>query len=122
MALLKKHAIRSKRLSGSTLIEALTALVIIMLLTGMGFAIYLQVVNSEAVPMKLRAKEQVNRKLFQTLTEEQWYNETTETEEFTIERKVNLYHGNNHLVQVEIAAHTNKGKLLYMKKLLYTVE
>lgn len=70
MALLKQGLQRNKlitSISGSTLVETLVAMIIVMLAFGIGMMIYLNVIQSSSALQKLNAQLQMNQIAIETI-------------------------------------------------------
>ena len=105
-----------------TLVESLVALVIIMMVTGVGLQLYLSVVKSEAYPLRLRARQQVNLLLTETINEASYFDDETEYQEFSIQKKVMFYKGDKKLVLLWLQANGNDGRQLYTRRILRKIE
>lgn len=108
------------KVSGSSLIEVITAVVIISIVFTIASVVYLNVQRSSFSAKKLRASIMVNELIISTLKENRYEPLQQESGEFILYQTVDLYAGNRNLKVLIVEARDESGKLIAQrKKLIY---
>lgn len=108
------------RVSGSSLIEVITAVVIISIVFTIASVVYLNVQRSGFSAKKLRASIVVNELIISSLKEKRFESLQREFGEFVLYQTVDLYAGNRNLKILIVEARDETGKLIAQrKKLVY---
>ena len=102
----------STRLKGYVLLEAMIAMVIVMLCFGVALVIYNNVVNGSRHRVKVMARLELEAEAFRTKQEKRFLDETIETPEFSIERRILPYPGTTETVRLQLEAFAPGHQLL----------
>lgn len=112
-----------RSIRGSTLIETLVAMIIVMLAFGIGLMIYLNVIQSSGVQQKLNAQLQMNRIAIETKDKNLFVDEEDTTGTMKIIKTIQPYSaGSDKLKLMKIEAFDGNGKKLGERKELIKAE
>lgn len=100
------------KISASTLIEAIVAMLIIVIVYGIGIMIFMNVKKSANNGLKLEAILQVENILSQTKKEAKYVDENFDFDNLKIEKKILKYDNASSLNILEIKALSNDNKVL----------
>lgn len=110
-----------KHLKASSMLEALVAMVIILGSFVVTCMIYVNVTTSDNNRQKLDAQLLINQMAFKTKQEQNFIDETTETDFLTIEKTVVKYPNTEDLNQLTIRVTDKEGKLIEEYKELLVI-
>lgn len=97
------------KLKGTTIIEVLVSMSIILVCSSLGTLIYLNVLKSQNSSEKLRAHFQLKKTQKETIDQKRFLNEDWKEGEFEIKKECRPYNGNSKLIQLNINI-TNEDK------------
>jgi len=80
------------KIKGSTLVEALVAMILILITSGVGFTVYLNVLRQDNFRQKIKAEQVLNAELIETMKSERKLNEVKSYEGMTIQKIVLPYY------------------------------
>ncbi|NOW98924.1 hypothetical protein [Mucilaginibacter sp. SG564] len=92
------------RLSASSLMEAVIAMVIMVLVFGIAMMIYTNVTRLSLSVRKIRAQAILQERLYQTVKNGNTDNQHIQVDEFEIEQKVSPFGPGSGLIQIELTA------------------
>jgi hypothetical protein len=115
MALLKTQ------LKASTLIEALVAMVIVMICFGIASMIYVNVLNADNNRIQLKAHLIVSDLAQKAKTTSTFLDEKIETEGLVIQKSIEGYHDIPNLSVLKFVAFDKKGKVITEYKELFII-
>ncbi|WP_419699008.1 hypothetical protein [Mucilaginibacter sp. NFX135] len=92
------------RLSASSLMEAVIAMVIMVLVFGIAMMIYTNVTRLSLSVRKIRAQAILQELLYQTAKNSSKDNQYIQVDEFEIEQKVSPFGSGTGLIQIELTA------------------
>jgi len=92
------------RLSASSLMEAVIAMVIMVLVFGIAMMIYTNVTRLSLSVRKIRAQAILQEFLYQTAKKSSKDNQHIQVDEFEIEQKVSPFGSGTGLIQIELTA------------------
>jgi hypothetical protein len=101
-----------KRLSAATIIEAIVAMVIILVLFGITTTVLVQTSVHSFSIKKIKATQLVNTYFTKTATEKAFFNEEIVLDDLTIRKEVQPYSRNEDLLAVKITVLDNNDKEL----------
>ncbi len=111
------------RLSGQTIVEALVAMIIIVISFGIGMSIYMNVLVSNHTIAKVNVDVQLNSVLEQTKLEKSFTSEVLDTGFGTIEKNVSAYKDNQENQLIVLRFYDPKKKLIQeLREIIYFVE
>lgn len=114
-------ALLNKKLKGSTLVEALTAMVIVMLALGVFTTIYVNVMKSGDRQRKVQAGLLLDKIAMETKRDQLFLDAEFKTEEFVIQKRVSPYSGGANLFSLTLEAFDKNKKLLSVRnELIFT--
>lgn len=103
----------NNKLKGSTLVETLVAMIIVMLAFGIGLLIYLNVIQSSGAQQKLNAQLQMNKIAIETKDKNLFVDEEDTTGTMKIIKTIQPYSaGSDKLKLLKIEAFDGNGKKL----------
>lgn len=102
----------NKKIRATTLIEAIIAMLIIVIAYGIGLMIFMNVSKSASSGLKLKATLQLESVLSQTKKDAKYLDEEIETDNLKIEKTVTKYEGNKSLNVLHIRVLSKDNKLL----------
>jgi hypothetical protein len=108
--------IKLKKVSGASLIEVLTATVILVIILTISTFLFLRVTTSTYTLQKIKAELVLNSALIELKKNQKFFNEEWETESFSIEKNISKYRDAEDLLMIELKAFDKEGKLLVEKK------
>ena len=111
-----------KKWKGATLMEVLTALVILAIVFSISLSIFINVSNSTTSIRKVKANQQIQKLAEETLKQKAFVDNTYQFNTFRIIKKVKNYKKKNGLVLLYLEAITNDGKKLTGWKRLIRIE
>lgn len=97
---------------GSTLIETLVAMVIVVISFGSGMMVYLNVSGNSSTSKKSDACLVLQEVYHETMLQEDFFDENTETKGLTVEKKIEDYEGSDNLFVLRISVFSGEHKLL----------
>src|ERR1700752_1768666 len=101
------------KLKGTTIIEVLVAMSIILVCSSLATLIYLNILKSQNSSEKLRAFLHLKKVQEETIKDARYINEDWQDGEFTIKKECKPYQSNKNLVQLRITvANENKKELI----------
>jgi len=100
------------KIKASTLVEALVAMVIILIIYGIGLTIFINVNKSSANRLKIEAYLQLEDIVAKTKKEARYLDETYDLENLKVEKKITKYDNNNSLNVLQIKILSKENKLL----------
>lgn len=109
-------------LKGSTIIEALTAMVIISLIFGISLDLYLNIAQNDNNYLRYRAIVEMDRVYYKTLSEKNFNDDVTESDGITVEKKILPYTHASHVRILQCTARDRKERTLYEKRWIIPVE
>ena len=112
----------NKKLKASTLVEALTAMVIVMLALGVFTTIYVNVIKSGEYHRKTQAALLLDKIAVETKQNKIFLDEKIKTGGFVLEKKVTPYNGASNLSLLSLKAFDGKEKLLAERNELILTE
>lgn len=116
---MKRHILHIK-LSGSTMIEVLTSMVIIMMVFGVALMIFLNTGERNNNNLKLRAFLLLEETRMKTIQEKTFIDEETDVNNMHISKKVIPYNNTEALFMLQFRVLTKSGKLLIEQKEIIT--
>ncbi|MBD1363817.1 hypothetical protein IDJ77_08335 [Mucilaginibacter sp. ZT4R22] len=108
-------------LAGSTLVEVLIAMIVIVVVFSMAMVIFSNVTRSAPSIIKVRAQKVLDKVLDETEQNKIFTpgNKSYELDGFTIEESVMPYDGNNSLYQITLTASANsRDSIMTIKKIV----
>ena len=90
------------KLKGTTIVEVLVAMSIILVCSSLATLIYLNILKSQNSSEKLRAFLELKRSREITIKESRYINEEWQEGEFIIKKECKPYQGNSKLIQLRI--------------------
>ncbi|MFI5219202.1 MAG: prepilin-type N-terminal cleavage/methylation domain-containing protein [Bacteroidia bacterium] len=109
-------AVLNKKINGSTLIETLVAMVIIIICFGIGTVIYSNVINSVDFRQRLHASMVLNEVSIQSKKDNNYVDNDYEIENLVVKKKINRFMESDDLLQMTLSAYNGKGKLIAQHK------
>jgi Tfp pilus assembly protein PilV len=110
------------KLKGSTIIEVLVAMVIILACSSLATVIYLNVLQSQNSAEKLKAFRILKQFQQETESKGNFINEETEADAFTVKKECRPYQGNMQLIQLTFSIRNAEGKELIRQSKLVVSE
>lgn len=111
------------KLKASTIIESITAMVIIGIVFSIGMMVFGSMLNLNPGPQKIRAKLAIDEILQQTKLQQIFVDEVIEGKGFTISKSVKLYQGYEQIYEISLKAYDLKEKeFLSVRELVYSLE
>ena len=120
MALLKQKL--KTKLKGSTLIESLVALILVMLAMGIAATVFTNVMSFSNYNAQSRAVILLNRISMETKKDKMYLDGTLTDKEFVIEKRVSPYNNSRDLSVLWLKAYDKKEKLIAERKELFSTE
>lgn len=109
------------KLKASTIIESITAMVIIGIVFIVGMMVFEQMLRSNPAPLKLRTKLAIDQIVQNTKGDDFFIDEEFEGKGFTIQKKVKVYKDYENLYELDLLAIDQEGKeFLRVKQLIYS--
>jgi len=103
----------NQKISGSTLLETLVALIIIILVLGVGINIYLKTLKSGNEIVLIEVRDQFHQIAYETKAEKLYSNDRISAGSYFINKSVRVEHNaRQDLVYLELSALDLKGKLI----------
>lgn len=90
------------KLKGTTIVEVLISMTIIMVCSSLASLIYLNILKSQNSSEKLRAFFELKKIQEETIKESRYINEEINEGEFTIKKECSPYQSNKNLIQLQI--------------------
>lgn len=110
------------KLRGSTLIETLVAMTIILFCSTLAALVYSNVLSSQNTAQKTRAYY-VSRQVFdQALAKKNFLDLSEENEGLRVEKKCKPYKGDNGLIWINVKVYSEKEKLLWEESRVFNNE
>ena len=110
----------SMRLKATSIVESITAMVIILLSFGVGMMIYMNVLRSEKLISKARANLILNQVLSKTKEEKSFKNEKMNNEHIRIIKSVSNYPDALKAHAIKLEAFNTKGEfILVIKEIVF---
>lgn len=110
-------AVLKDKIKGSTLVETLVAMIIVMLAFGIGLMIYLNVIQSSGAQQKLNAQLQMNRIAIETKGKNLFVDDEYSMENLKLVKTIQSYSGeSDKLKLLKIEAFDGNGKKLSERK------
>lgn len=124
MALLNRKikSVLGKKLIASTLIETVTAMVIVTLVFGLGSGTYVNVMSADNHIQKLKARQILNGISAESKKKKMYLDEKTSIEGFSIIKIVTPYNNSQELSLLTLKAFDIKQKLIAQRKELVLPE
>jgi Tfp pilus assembly protein PilV len=110
------------KLKGSTIIEVLVAMVIILSCSSLATVIYLNILRSQNSAEKLKAYRILKQVQQETESKANFINEETTVDVFTVKKDCKPYHSDMHLVQLTVSVRNADGKELMKQSKLIVSE
>ena len=107
-----------RRLLGTTLIETLIAMTILIVITVIGFMIFTQVIFQNLSNQKLKASLILKVYADSTLTHSQYFDDTWQNDDISLIRKVETNDAYSGIIQLHFTAFNRSGNLLSEEKKL----
>lgn len=108
-----KHTLRA-----FTILEAMMAMLIIMIVFGLTTYVFVSISASGFTPQKKKAYFTVQQLRNETLKNQRYLNETFETDDFIIQKTIENYHDHPRLKSLQITARFNNKKLYACEDLI----
>jgi len=106
----------NRKIKGSTILEVIIAMVVIVVVFGIAMMIYSNVLRLSLSAKKLRAKAVLEDVLLKAAAGE---NQTLTIGEFRIEQEIQSYNGNNNLLSVHLTAYdANQLKIAELRQVM----
>lgn len=105
-------ALLTKKIPGATLIEALIAMVIVMLSFGIAITVYVNVISSGNQSQKLKCQFLLKKIAIETKQNHLFLDEKISSDEITVQKTVTPYSGNKNILQLNLKAYSPNEKLL----------
>lgn len=109
-------ALLVKKIQASTLIEVITAMIIIMIIFGIAMMIFTNINTTSNTKLKLFAGMHIDKVYEETIKENSFFDEDYQVESIKIEKKIMPYKNNDNIIILQFIAFDNKGKELLNKK------
>jgi hypothetical protein len=113
--------VKLKKITSSTMIESLVAMVIITISFTIALMISSNLARTNNPRLRIKAYSEVQKLYSETKAKELYIDEVFEQEGLTIERLILPYTETRTLKILEISAYDNRGKLLVRKRELVTI-
>jgi hypothetical protein len=94
--------IANKRLSAATLVEAMVAMVIILVIFGITTTVLVQTSLRSFSVKRIKAAQLVNTLFAKTISERSFFNEEVTLDGWIIRKDVQQYNGNNRVLEIKI--------------------
>ncbi|WP_026898452.1 prepilin-type N-terminal cleavage/methylation domain-containing protein [Daejeonella oryzae] len=108
------------KVKGSTLIEVVISMVIIVVIFTIAMGIYANILRSSLSVKKYQAQETLNKLMNQSEKSPKTMNQTFNLNDFQISRKISPYRNHTNLLEIHLAAfNQNKEKLAEIRKVIY---
>jgi len=109
-------------LKASTLIEVLTAMIIVLICFSIGMSAMLQLNHSHNLVVEMRAKSVLNDYVASTLNKKEYIDEEINTEDFSLKRSAQIMGNRKNiaLIHFEVYSLTLKKKLAEQNKIVVT--
>ncbi|WP_179415927.1 hypothetical protein HDF19_06170 [Mucilaginibacter sp. E4BP6] len=104
--------ILKSKLSGSSIIEALISMVVIMVVFGIAMMIYANIIQSSLSVKKIRAQAILNQTLQIDESSANNISTTFTVDGLSIEQTVKNYNNENNLTEIDLSAYEANGKVL----------
>jgi len=101
-----------QRLKASTIVETLTAIVLISIAFGIGVLIYLNTISNQSITVEQQANMVLQEAAIATKTNERYISETFNFKNFIIERVVKPYGETKDLYLIELSAFNTEEELV----------
>jgi hypothetical protein len=105
-------ALLRKKLAGSTLVESLVAMVIILISAGISSVIYVNLMESQKSRLKLKANLMLGEIAFISRKENRYFDETIDEKEFVIHKLITKYQTSEGASVMSLRAIDPKGMVL----------
>lgn len=105
-------ALLNTKLKGTTLIESLIAMVVVMLCFGIATTVYVNVITSGNQVQKLKSQLLLKKIASETKQNRLFLDKKTSSDEIIVEKKIIQYGGMKNLLQLNLKAYTKNEKLL----------
>jgi Tfp pilus assembly protein PilV len=113
-----KLTIKTK-ITASTILEVVIAMVLIILVFGIAMMIYTNVLNNSLSVKKIRAQGILQQALIKAEQTSDNSSESVSVDDFRIEQEVKPYNSNNNLVDIHLTAYdTNQKKIAELEKVI----
>jgi len=104
--------ILKSKLSGSSIIEALISMVVIMVVFGIAMMIYANIIQSSLSVKKIKAQAILNQTLQIDESSANNISTTFTVDGLSIEQTVKNYNNENNLTEIDLSAYEANGKVL----------
>ena len=112
-----------QRLAASSIVESMTAMLIILISFGAGMSIYLNIMTNEKLLSKTKANALLTQVLEKSIQEQNHIDERIQMDELLIEKKVKPYPHSPQHHQYVLKAFDPKQQLIYeVKEIIYVPE
>ncbi|MDP2384959.1 MAG: hypothetical protein Q8M29_01190 [Bacteroidota bacterium] len=106
------------KLKGTTIVEVLVSMTIILVCSSLATLIYLNILNSQNSSEKLRAFFQLKKIQEETIAENRYINEEIQDGVFTVKKECRPYQSSKNLIQLRIVVLNEKKKELIDQSIL----
>jgi Tfp pilus assembly protein PilV len=115
-------ALLTKKITASTLLESLIAMVVVMVSFAIASAIYLQILSSGGEFQKLKAAALLQKIADETKQNRLYLDDNITVDQFVVEKKVVSYNGQKHLFHLKLKVFMQKEKQLAEYNELITIQ
>ena len=105
-------ALLTKKIKGSTLVESLIAMVVVMVSFGVATTVYVNVLSSRDEIQKLKSMTILKKLAFESKQNRLFLDDNITVDGFVIEKKVVSYNGQKDLFQLKLKAFNQNEKQL----------
>ncbi len=111
------------KLKASTIIESITAMVIIGIVFSIGMMVFGSMLDLNPAPQKIRAKLALEEIIQETKTQQSFVDEVIEGKGFTVSKSVKLYRDYKEVYELTLKVYDLKEKeFMSVRELIYSIE
>ncbi|HEY8402745.1 MAG TPA: hypothetical protein VIK89_15860 [Cytophagaceae bacterium] len=118
----KTESIRVLKFNASTLLEVVVAMVLIMVVFGIGLMSYMNIMKSSYNFQKLRASQETERIATATKKEKTFVDQAYETETVSYYKSIKKYEGQSNLILLEVEAVDRSNQQLALRRELILLD
>ena len=109
------------KLKGTTIVEALIALVVIAVAFGAGMMTVERMWNTQRMAMNYRVQRTVESLAIEVKQQQQYSDETHVFDDFTVEQSIQFYQNNSQIIQLSLMAYDFEERLIHEQhELIYS--